>query len=59
VILAGSTAFWDAYLRDDAAAKRWLANGDFAAALGTDGVFEQKPGAAQRQRAVSPVDTSV
>ena len=27
VILALSTAFWDAYLRDDAAARRWL-NGD-------------------------------
>ena len=27
VILALSTAFWDAWLRDDAAAKAWL-NGD-------------------------------
>jgi hypothetical protein len=37
-----SLAFWDAYLREDATAKRWLAGGGFATALGEDGDFETK-----------------
>jgi predicted dienelactone hydrolase len=42
LIREGSTAFWDAYLKEDAAAKRWLAEGGFAAALGTAGRWEKK-----------------
>jgi len=41
-ILAGSTAFWDAYLKGNAAAKKWLYNGGFAQLIGTKGVFEKK-----------------
>jgi predicted dienelactone hydrolase len=36
-----SLAFWDAYLRGDAAAKAWLSK-DFAAALGQHGTWEQR-----------------
>jgi predicted dienelactone hydrolase len=42
LILQGTTAFWDAYLKGDAAAKAWLANGGYAAALGKDGKLEEK-----------------
>jgi predicted dienelactone hydrolase len=42
LIRQSSTAFWDAYLKEDAAAKRWLAEGGFAAALGTAGRWETK-----------------
>ena len=42
LIREGTTAFWDAYLKEDAAAKRWLAEGGFAAALGTAGRWEAK-----------------
>jgi predicted dienelactone hydrolase len=38
-----STAFWNAYLKDDPAAKAWLMN-DFKNELGTGGVFETKQG---------------
>ena len=38
----GATAFWDAYLKDDASAKAWLAGGGFEAMLKDDGVFEKK-----------------
>jgi dienelactone hydrolase len=41
LICMGSEAFWDAYLRDDAAAKSWLKN-EYGNAVGADGVFEQK-----------------
>ena len=37
-----TTAFWDAYLRDDAAAKRWLADGGCEATLGDSAKFEKK-----------------
>lgn len=40
LICVGSTAFWDAYLRNDAAAKKWLTEGGFKAALGDAGTFE-------------------
>lgn len=43
LIRQSTTAFWDAYLKEDAKAKDWLAKGGFAKALGADGVFEQKP----------------
>lgn len=42
LIRQSSTAFWDAYLKDDAAAKRWLAEGGFKAVLGTAGRWERK-----------------
>ena len=41
-ICHASTAFWDAYLKADPAALRWLTGGEFAAALGKDGTFETK-----------------
>jgi predicted dienelactone hydrolase len=41
-IRASSTAFWDAYLKNDAKAKAWLKDGGFEKALGQDGVFEKK-----------------
>jgi len=43
LIREGSTAFWDAYLRNDEKAKKWLADGGFEAALGKEGKFEKKP----------------
>jgi len=39
-VLAGSTAFWDAWLKDDASARQWLEDGGFAASLGRLGTFE-------------------
>jgi pimeloyl-ACP methyl ester carboxylesterase len=41
LICESSTAFWEAYLRDDQKAKAWLTN-DFKAKLGTNGTFEMK-----------------
>jgi predicted dienelactone hydrolase len=41
-ILISSTAFWDAYLKEDAKAKSWLAEGDFEKTLGKVGKFEKK-----------------
>lgn len=38
----GSTAFWDAYLKGNDAAKKWLADGDFRKELGQEGTFEEK-----------------
>jgi predicted dienelactone hydrolase len=42
LILASSTAFWDAYLKDDAKAKSWLAEGDLKKMLGEEGSLEVK-----------------
>ena len=42
LICAGSTAFWDAYLRGDQKAKQWLAEGGFQKLLGSEGSFEKK-----------------
>jgi len=42
LILQGTTAFWDAYLKGDAAAKTWLSRGGYAGALGADGKLEVK-----------------
>ena len=42
LILQGTTAFWDAYLKGDAAARDWLARGGYAAVLGADGKLEEK-----------------
>lgn len=41
LICESSTAFWDAYLREDSQAKTWLTE-DFKAALGLNGTFEVK-----------------
>lgn len=42
LICAGSTAFWDAWLRGNEEAQAWLMNGGFARQLGAAGVFEKK-----------------
>lgn len=42
LIKMASLAYWDAYLRGDAEAKSWLAEGGFAAELGQDGKFQRK-----------------
>lgn len=42
LICAGSTAFWDAWLKGDAAARAWLMDGGFARRLGGEGTFETK-----------------
>jgi predicted dienelactone hydrolase len=42
LILQGSTAFWDAYLRSDDAAKKWLSRGGYEKAVGDGGKFEEK-----------------
>jgi len=42
LICLSSTAFWDAYLKGEAKAKGWLANGGFKSAMGTAGKFEKK-----------------
>jgi len=44
LILASSTAFWDAYLRDDRRAKDWLAGNGFQRTMGSAGTFEKKIG---------------
>ena len=42
-IRLASTAFWDAYLKNDAAAKSWLSDdAGFKKELGDDGTFEKK-----------------
>jgi predicted dienelactone hydrolase len=42
LIRQGTVAFWDAYLKGDAEAKAWLAQG-YGAVLGKDGKLERKP----------------
>jgi predicted dienelactone hydrolase len=42
LICAGSTAYWDTWLRNDAAAHTWLMDGGFKQLLGTQGTFETK-----------------
>jgi len=37
-----TTAFWDAYLKDDAHALQWLSGGGFRESLGNGGTFETK-----------------
>ena len=41
-ICSASTAFWDAYLEDDAKARAWLADGGCKEALAGDATFEHK-----------------
>lgn len=42
MVCEGSTAFWNAYLKGDASAKKWLATGGFAQAIGANGTWEMK-----------------
>jgi predicted dienelactone hydrolase len=42
LVQQGTTAFWDAYLRNDASAKAWFTGGGFAKLVDKTGVFEQK-----------------
>lgn len=42
LIQVSSTAFWDAYLKEDRKARLWLADGGLAARLAADGVLEKK-----------------
>lgn len=42
LIKAGTTALWDAFLRGDAEARRWLAEGGYEEALGKKATFERK-----------------
>jgi dienelactone hydrolase len=42
LIRESTTAFWNAYLKNDAAAKRWLAEGGFREVMGKDGKLEIK-----------------
>lgn len=42
IVKAASLAFWDAYLRDDAAAQRWLREGGLAAYAGADATVQSK-----------------
>lgn len=42
LIQATTTAFWDAHLRDDAAAKAWLEQGGFTGLMKSAGTFELK-----------------
>lgn len=42
MICVGTTAFWDAYLRNNVAAKEWLLKGGYAKLLGSLAVFETK-----------------
>ncbi|MEI7728554.1 MAG: hypothetical protein WCO56_03245 [Verrucomicrobiota bacterium] len=42
LILMSTTAFWDAHLKGDAAAKQWIEDGGFKSALGEEGTFEIK-----------------
>jgi predicted dienelactone hydrolase len=44
LILQSTTAFWDAYLKNDAAAKAWLAKGEFRDEMGKNGTLEVKSG---------------
>jgi predicted dienelactone hydrolase len=49
LIRQSTTAFWDAYLKDDAAALAWFVDGGFTAVLADDGTFKMclvKPAAA-------------
>jgi dienelactone hydrolase len=42
LIAVSTAAFWDAFLKGDAAAKSWLVDGDFTKRLGTSGTFKWK-----------------
>jgi predicted dienelactone hydrolase len=42
LICAGTTAFWDAYLKGSNAAKQWLLDGGYGKLLGAQATFEKK-----------------
>jgi predicted dienelactone hydrolase len=42
LILLGSTVFFDAYLRGDESAKKWLSGGDYKTLVGDAGKFEER-----------------
>ena len=42
LVRMAALAYWDAYLRGNEAAKRWLKGGGFTSALGDDGTLEAK-----------------
>lgn len=42
LICAGTTAFWDAYLKENAEAEKWLLDGGYAKLLGEQATFEHK-----------------
>jgi hypothetical protein len=42
LICSSSTAFWDAYLKQDSNARMWLAGEGFKQELGQDGTFEEE-----------------
>jgi len=42
LICESSTAFWDAYLKNDVAAKTWLTGAGFKTELGAEGTVEEK-----------------
>lgn len=42
LIRLSSTAFWDAYLKNDETARQWLRDGAFGQLLGKDGTFEKQ-----------------
>lgn len=42
LVCEGSTQFWNAYLKGDAVARKWLSDGGFAHALGTSATLEMK-----------------
>jgi predicted dienelactone hydrolase len=42
LIRQSAIAFWDGYLKGDAKAKAWLAEGGFEKVMGADGTFEKK-----------------
>jgi predicted dienelactone hydrolase len=44
LIRESTTAFWDAYLKHETAARTWLAGGGFRDVMGADGKLEIKPG---------------
>ena len=47
LICAGTTAFWEAYLKGNAGARQWLLQGGCARLLGTQATFEVKTPAAK------------
>jgi len=48
LILQCATAFWDAFLKGDAKARKWLAEGGLTGAVGTEGTLEIKPRPVER-----------
>lgn len=57
LICASTTAFWDAYLKDNLSAKSWLLEGDCKKLLGAQATLEHKTPAKQLLPWVSPQAT--